>query len=157
MAYKDEYEVARLSIDPEVRRRVEEQFGAGSSFSYRLHPPVLRGLGMKRKISLGSWFRPGFRVLYAGRRLRGSRADVFGYARVRRAERQLILDYRQMIERALDQLAPGTQEIIAELASAPDMIRGYEQVKLDNVERYRQRTGELLDLLTASSAAGVRV
>ena len=44
MAYKDEYEVARLSIDPAVRRRVEEQFGAGSSFSYRLHPPVLRGL-----------------------------------------------------------------------------------------------------------------
>ena len=49
------------------------------------------------------------------------------------------------------------QEIIAELAGAPEMIRGYEQIKLDNVERYRQRTGELLDLLTASSAAGVRV
>jgi indolepyruvate ferredoxin oxidoreductase len=157
MAYKDEYEVARLSIDSAVRRRVEEQFGAGSSFSYRLHPPVLRGLGMKRKISLGAWFRPGFRVLYAGRRLRGSRADLFGYARVRRVERQLIRDYRQMIEQALDRLAPGTQEIIAELAAAPDMIRGYEHIKLDNVERYRQRTGELLDLLAASSAAGVTV
>ena len=58
MAYKDEYEVARLSIDPVARGREEEQFGAGSSFSYLLHPPVLRGLWMKRKISLGRWFRP---------------------------------------------------------------------------------------------------
>jgi indolepyruvate ferredoxin oxidoreductase len=150
--------VARLSIDPAVRGRVEQQFGAGSSFSYRLHPPVLRGLGMKRKISLGPWFRPGFRVLYAGRRLRGTRADLFGYARVRRVERQLIGDYRQAIGQALDRLAPGTQEIIAELAAAPDMIRGYEQIKLDNVERYRQRTEELLALLTAqASAGGVRV
>ena len=156
MAYKDEYEVARLSVDPAVGRRVEEQFGSGSSFSYRLHPPVLRGLGMKRKISLGPWFRPGFRVLYAGRRLRGTRADPFGYARMRRVERQLIRDYRQMIEQALDRLAPGTGEIVAELASAPDMIRGYEQIKLDNVERYRQRTGELLGLLAAQAPAEVR-
>lgn len=113
---------------------------------------------MKRKISLGGWFRPGFRVLYAARRLRGTRADLFGYARVRRVERQLIRDYRQMIEQALDRLDPGTQEIVAELAAAPDMIRGYEQVKLGNIERYRQRTEELLGLLTAQAPAGeVRV
>jgi indolepyruvate ferredoxin oxidoreductase len=158
MAYKDEYEVARLSIDPAVRRRVEEQFGAGSSFSYRLHPPVLRGLGMKRKISLGRWSRPGFRMLYAARRLRGTRADLFGYARVRRVERQLIRDYRQTIEGVLDRLAPASRDVIAELAAAPDMIRGYERIKLDNVERYRQRTEELLRLLTAeASTGGVRV
>ncbi len=157
MAYKDEYEVARLSIDPAVRRQVQEQFGAGSSFSYRLHPPVLRALGMKRKISLGSWFRPGFRMLYAARRVRGTRADLFGYARVRRVERQLIRDYRKAIEQALDRLAPGTQEIIAELAAAPDMIRGYERIKLDNVERYRQRTDELRGLLAAQAPAGVKV
>jgi indolepyruvate ferredoxin oxidoreductase len=135
---------------------VQEQFGAGSSFSYRLHPPVLRALGMKRKISLGGWFRPGFRMLYAARRVRGTRADLFGYARVRRVERQLIRDYRQAIEQALDRLAPATQEIIAELAAAPDMIRGYERIKLDNVERYRQRTEELLDLLAAQAPAGVK-
>jgi indolepyruvate ferredoxin oxidoreductase len=83
---------------------------------------------MKRKISLGSWFRPGFRMLYAARRVRGTRADLFGYARVRRVERQLIRDYRKAIEQALDRLAPGTQEIIAELAAAPDMIRGYQRL-----------------------------
>jgi len=157
MAYKDEYEVARLSIDPAVRRRVQEQFGAGSSFSYRLHPPVLRALGMKPKISLGGWFRPGFRMLYAARRVRGTRADLFGYARVRRVERQLIRDYRQAIEQALDRLAPATQEIIAELAAAPDMIRGYERIKLDNVERYRQRTEELVEFLAAQASTGVRI
>jgi len=76
---------------------------------------------------------------------------------VRRVERQLIRDYRQAIEQALDQLGPATRDIVAELAAAPDIIRGYEQIKLDNVELYRQRTAELLGLLTAQAPAGVTV
>jgi indolepyruvate ferredoxin oxidoreductase len=76
---------------------------------------------------------------------------------VRRVERQLIRDYRQAIEQALDRLAPATQEIIAELAATPDMIRGYERIKLDNVERYRQRTEELVEFLAAQASTGVRI
>ncbi len=89
MAYKDEYEVARLSLDPALDEQVVAQFGEQARYSYRLHPPVLRALGMKKKITLGSWVRPGFGLLYAGRRLRGTGLDVFGRTEVRRTERAL--------------------------------------------------------------------
>ena len=59
MAYKDEYEVARLSLAPEAAAAVAAEFGAGAKVSYMLHPPVLRALGMKRKLRLGPWFDPG--------------------------------------------------------------------------------------------------
>ncbi len=72
MAYKDEYEVARLSLEPSLGAGLEAEFGPGARASWRLHPPVLRALGMKRKIALGPWFVPAFRVLRAMRRLRGT-------------------------------------------------------------------------------------
>ncbi len=84
MAYKDEYEVARLSLDPAVDRDVKARFGAGARYVYKLHPPILRALGMKRKISLGATAKPAFTVLRAMRRLRGTPLDVFGYAHVRK-------------------------------------------------------------------------
>ncbi len=141
MAYKDEYEVARLSLDPAFTDGLEEQFGAGTRYAYRLHPPVLRALGMRRKISLGPWFRPAFRLLHALRRLRGTRFDPFGRAEVRRVERELIEDYRSVLLRAFDTL--DRAEVLA-LAELPDVVRGYEEVKLANVARYRQRQAEVL-------------
>ena len=74
MAYKEEYEVARLSLDPALHDTIAAQFGAQATVSYHLHPPILRAMGMKKKITLGPWFRPAFRILYAGRRVR-QRAD----------------------------------------------------------------------------------
>ncbi|WP_410676386.1 indolepyruvate ferredoxin oxidoreductase family protein [Amycolatopsis sp. cmx-4-68] len=143
MAYKDEYEVARLSLDPEFTAGLEDQFGAGTKYAYRLHPPVLRELGMRRKISLGPWFRPAFRLLHALRRLRGTRFDPFGRAHVRRVERELIDDYRAVVLRAL-----GTDRAQAlALAELPDLVRGYEDVKLANVARYREKQAELLTLV----------
>ena len=65
MAYKDEYEVARLSLDPVLDAEVEQRFGAGARYSYRLHPPVLRAIGLRRKLALGPWFRSAFRVCAA--------------------------------------------------------------------------------------------
>jgi indolepyruvate ferredoxin oxidoreductase len=141
MAYKDEYEVARLSLDPAFTAGLEEQFGAGTRYAYRLHPPVLRALGMKRKISLGPWFRPAFRLLHALRRLRGTRFDPFGRAEVRRVERELIEDYRSVVLRALRAGDVDRARVLAEL---PDLVRGYEDVKLANVARYRQRQAEVL-------------
>ncbi|MGA6160985.1 indolepyruvate ferredoxin oxidoreductase family protein, partial [Stenotrophomonas sp. NPDC087984] len=90
MAYKDEYEVARLSLEQTLTQDIEARFGSGARYSYRLHPPVLRALGMERKISLGPWFRPVFRTLRAMRKVRGTRLDLFGYAHLRRVERALI-------------------------------------------------------------------
>ncbi|MET9992830.1 indolepyruvate ferredoxin oxidoreductase family protein [Streptomyces mutabilis] len=142
MAYKDEYEVARLILDPSVEQEVAERFGDGSRVSYRLHPPVLRALGMREKISLGSWSRPVFRGLYALRGLRGTRWDPFGHAHVRRVERALITEYRETIERLLPELDVTTVEGAVELAALPDLVRGYEDVKLSKVAVYRDRLRE---------------
>jgi hypothetical protein len=80
-------------------RDLKEQFGDEIRYSFALHPPVLRALGMKRKIALGAWFRPGFRLLYAMRHLRGTRLDPFGRATVRVTERALIEEYTAAVTR----------------------------------------------------------
>jgi indolepyruvate ferredoxin oxidoreductase len=143
MAYKDEYEVARLSLDPELTRQLKEQFGEDVTYSYRLHPPVLRMAGMKNKISLGTWFRPGFRTLYAMRGLRGTPLDPFGRGEVRSTERALIDEYVTAVDAALAVLTPSTADRIVALAELPDAVRGYEHVKLANVARFRERLGAL--------------
>ncbi|MGP4015908.1 indolepyruvate ferredoxin oxidoreductase family protein [Saccharopolyspora sp. 5N708] len=144
MAYKDEYEVARLSLDERLLADIEAQFGAGSRYAFRLHPPVLRALGLNRKISLGPWFRPVLRLLRAMRRVRGTRLDPFGYAKVRRIERALIEEYRSTVSQAL---ATPHHPVVLELAELPDLIRGYEEVKLANVAAYRQKLAELRETL----------
>lgn len=137
-AYKDEYEVARLHLSPELSEALEGQFPEGVRISYHLHPPVLRALGMRDKIEFGSWFAVVFRLLYALRFLRGSWLDPFGHTRVRRTERALLEDYRARLERALADLGPDGYEGAVRLASLPEMVRGYEEVKLASVARYRQ-------------------
>jgi indolepyruvate ferredoxin oxidoreductase len=143
MAYKDEYEVARLSLAPEAEAAVAAEFGPGAQVSYLLHPPVLRALGMKRKLRLGPWFRPALRTLRAMRRVRGSRFDPFGQTKVRRIERHLAGEYRAMISGVLTTLDGENHARAVELASLPDMIRGYEDIKLAAVTRYRARAREL--------------
>ncbi|HEY4457715.1 MAG TPA: DUF6537 domain-containing protein, partial [Pseudonocardiaceae bacterium] len=127
-------------------------FGADTRYSYRLHPPVLRALGMKRKISLGAWFRPGFRALYAMRGVRGRWFDPFGHAEVRKIERALIDEYRAGLLRAFAAPAPDTA-LLAELAELPDQVRGYEGVKLGNVATYRSRQAQLLAKLESPAYA----
>ncbi len=144
MAYKDEYEVARLCLDPGLTAGIRARFGDRSRYTYRLHPPVLRALGMKRKIVLGPWFRPVFRALHAMRRVRGTRLDPFGYARIRRIERALPGEYRDAVLRALSAATPADHTLLVELAGTPDMVRGYEDVKLKSVAAYRERQAELL-------------
>ncbi len=146
MAYKDEYEVARLCLDEKLVANIRNAFGSETRYSYRLHPPVLRALGMRRKISLGSWFRPGFRLLYRMRGVRGHWFDPFGHTEVRKVERALVEEYRASILRALR--APHRDPaVLAELAELPDMVRGYEDIKLGNVAGYRARQAELLAAL----------
>jgi indolepyruvate ferredoxin oxidoreductase len=143
-AYKDEYEVARLSLDPVLTSRIEEQFGRGARYAYRLHPPVLRSLGMQRKISLGPWFRPAFATLVAMRRLRGTPFDPFGRTEVRREERALLAEYRDVITRLAEGLTAGNHARAVEIAGLPDLVRGYEDVKIRTVAAYRARMAELL-------------
>ena len=143
MAYKDEYEVARLHIDQRFEQALIDQFPEGGKVSYRLHPPMLRSLGMDQKLELGEWFRPAFQALYAMRRLRGTPLDPFGYAEVRRTERELVTDYATRIRESVEQLRPDTYDRAIALAELPDIIRGYEEIKLANVALYREALAAL--------------
>ncbi|GIF70016.1 indolepyruvate ferredoxin oxidoreductase [Asanoa ishikariensis] len=137
MAYKDEYEVARLSLDPALDEAVAAEFGPGARYAYRLHPPVFRALGLRRKLALGRWFRPAFVALRALRPVRGTPLDLFGYARVRRLERALLAEYEEVVADLVAGLTPGRHALAVEIAELPDQVRGYEDVKLANAERYR--------------------
>ena len=136
MAYKDEYEVARLHLKSDVHTRIQKEFGSSATYQYNLLPPIFRGVGLKRKLKFGTWFNPFFQLLVWSRRLRGTPLDIFGYARVRRVERDLIQQYRNLIEEATESLSPSSYERSVELAKLPDMIRGYEEIKLENVSRF---------------------
>jgi indolepyruvate ferredoxin oxidoreductase len=144
MAYKDEYEVARLCLDPQLDADLAAQFGAGATYRYRLHPPVLRALGMRQKISVGPWFRVVFRVLASLRRLRGTPFDPFGRAQVRRVERALIDEYLETVDQVLAGLTTGNHGLAVEIAELPDLVRGYESVKLASVAVYGERAADLL-------------
>ncbi|HEX2483412.1 MAG TPA: indolepyruvate ferredoxin oxidoreductase family protein [Methylomirabilota bacterium] len=137
MAYKDEYEVARLHLRPEVQASIRAELGE-AKVRYQLHPPILRMLGMKRKLALGPWVDVVFRGLVTLRRLRGTALDPFGYARVRRVERALVGEYRNLVERALPGLTPERHDRAVQIARLPDLVRGYEEVKLRNVRRFRE-------------------
>jgi len=143
MAYKDEYEVARLHLSAALAVELRTRFGPSARYYWHLHPPLLRALGLKKKIRLGSWFTGAFSMLAALKGLRGTALDVFGYAEVRREERALIGEYRALVERALAALSPERHDTAVALAELPDMIRGYESVKLDNVKQFRARAAEL--------------
>jgi len=137
MAYKDEYEVARLHLKQDLALALREAFPGGATIQYNLHPPILRALGWSKKIKLGKWFDGAFRLLVALRRVRGGALDPFRYAEVRRVERALPGDYRALVEKALADLSPETYEKAVKLANLPDVIRGYEAIKLANVEKFR--------------------
>ena len=105
---------------------------------------MLRSLGMNRKLKLGSWFNAGFEALKRAKFLRGTPLDIFGYAHVRRVERALISEYRGIIETALRSLTPNNHADAVKLASLPDIIRGYEDIKLRNVEKFREQVKQLM-------------
>ena len=147
LAYKDEYEVARLHLKPEIRAKVTGLFTEPRRVAYHLHPPLLRALGLERKLELGPWFTPALKLLRGLKRLRGSPLDVFGWARVRCEERRLIVWYEELVSAALARLAPRTQALVVELARLPDGIRGYEDIKLRNAAAARERAARLVERL----------
>ncbi len=136
-AYKDEYEVARLHLEGLA------ELPRGTKVKLHLHPPLLRAMGMDRKLALGRWFVPGLRVLRRARRLRGTPLDVFGYAHLRRVERALPGEYLALVEGALAELSPATLPRALEIAALSDLVRGYEDIKLAGVQRFRDRAAEL--------------
>ena len=143
IAYKDEYEVARLLTDPQFLSFVESEIPAGENLTYRLHPPALRAMGRRKKIGLGPRSHVALRILAKGKRLRGTRFDPFGYAHVRREERRLLAEYIGIVTRLAADLDPATYDRAVEVAGLADMVRGYEDIKLASIEAYRARLSEL--------------
>jgi indolepyruvate ferredoxin oxidoreductase len=142
-AYKDEYEVARLLTDPELERQALEQVPGATRLTYHLHPPALRSAGMGSKLSLGPSFRPVLAGLARARALRGTPLDPFGRTRIRRLERALVADYWWTVEELIAGLdAEGYERAVA-VAESAELVRGYEEVKLAGVERYRTLRAEL--------------
>jgi indolepyruvate ferredoxin oxidoreductase len=142
LTYKDEYEVARLHLAADygaVARdlRIEGPYRV----TYHLHPPVLRRLGMRRKLPLGAPYALAFRGLARMKRLRGTRLDVFGRDRDRRVERALIAEYEQLIG-ALPGEA-GCYETLVRIAESALAIKGYGPVKETAVAAWRTRVAAL--------------
>ena len=148
MAYKDEYEVARLLLLPESREQARAVGGRRTRVTWMLHPPALRSLGWRNKIHFGSWSRPAFWLLRAMRRLRGTPLDVFGWANVRRVERAMVPEYIAAIDAILPMVTDGNLAEAVAIASLPDKVRGYEHLKMERAGAYRAELARRLGAFT---------
>ena len=137
MAYKDEYEVARLALLDESQARYQAVGGADTEVTYHLHPPMLRAMGMQKKLKFTKTGEPSFKVLRAMKRLRGTPLDPFGYAEVRRLERAMIPEFEAALDTIVSKLATDNLDEAVAIASLPDLVRGYEDIKLRRAEAYR--------------------
>jgi len=146
MAYKDEYEVARLLTKPTFENQIRETWTQVESISYNLHPPLLRRF-FKKKLAFGPWFRTPLKMLAAMKGLRGGPLDIFGRSKHRRMERALIGWYRDLISQVLEQNHPRALEI----AALPEQIRGYERIKEASIAQAKQRATEMLTELQPES------
>jgi len=139
MAYKDEYEVARLHADPAFQRKVAEQFEGDYTLRFHLSPPLFARVdpktGRPRKQAFGPWILPVFRVLAHGKHLRGTPFDVFGHTAERKIERRLIRDYLALVDEIVTRLSRDNHALCVSLARLPDGIRGYGPVKAGSIER----------------------
>jgi len=144
LAYKDEYEVARLLTAPDFLASIGEELPGVRRVHYRLHPPLLRSLGMKKKIALDArWATPFLRTLARLRFLRGTPFDPFGHAEVRKVERALAREYAALCASLTASLDADGYDRAVEAARAIELVKGYEGIKLGNLERYRERLAEL--------------
>jgi indolepyruvate ferredoxin oxidoreductase len=143
MAYKDEYEVARMLTDPAFVQSLQAEVPDGAQLTYMLHPPTLKALGRKKKIGFGPRSHGVLRLLARGRILRGTPFDPFGYAHLRKLERRLLTHYEALVADLSATLTVESFDTAVAAASAADVVRGYEEVKLHNVATYIARLNEL--------------
>jgi indolepyruvate ferredoxin oxidoreductase len=147
MAYKDEYEVARLFLKRDFAAQIADTFDQPIRVVHHLSPPLARTLGRTRKLAVGPWFGPGWRLLRMARGLRGTPLDVFRRQSSRAEERELIAWYRQLIDDIHNELRKSNYAIAVMLAGLPDGIRGYEQVKRQSAEAVQAEAGTLREQL----------
>ncbi len=154
LAYKDEYEVARLLLSS--RDKAEGEFDGDLKMTFHLAPPILGGKGpdgRPKKREFGEWMITPLKMLRAMKWMRGTPLDVFGYTDERRMERALIKQYEKDMAHALEQLTPDTKEIVIALAELPLQIRGFGPVKMQNEAKAAKRREELLAALKGNGAS----
>jgi indolepyruvate ferredoxin oxidoreductase len=156
MAYKDEYEVARLYTDGAFLKQVAGTFGGDDlRFEFHLAPPVLarrdKETGLPRKMSFGPWLLPAFRVLAKLKFLRGTTLDPFGRSLERRTERALIGEYESMIDEVLARLTPDNHHLAVGLAAIPEKIRGFGHVKQRHLAAAKADEAALLEQFRAGA------
>ena len=147
MAYKDEYEVARLHADPAFLSRIEGMFEGHYKVRYHLAPPLLASRNDKGELvkrSYGSMMLWGFRVLRHLKFLRGTALDLFGRTEERRTERALIQEYKSAIDTVLAGLKADNHAQALEMARIPEKIKGYGHVKERNLRAVRQQWSDLM-------------
>lgn len=141
MAYKDEYEVARLYTNGDFQRQLREQFEGDYTLQFHMAPPVLARkdpqTGIPRKIALGPVMMPLMGVLARCKRLRGTWLDPFGHNAERRLERALIAQYRETIDSLLAHVSPINLTHAIKIAVLPDVVRGFGHVKMANAEKFQ--------------------
>jgi indolepyruvate ferredoxin oxidoreductase len=157
LAYKDEYEVARLFTDGRFEQQLRDQFEGDYKISFNLAPPLVAkekdALGRPKKRVYGPGMMTGFRWLARMRFLRGTPFDIFGYSADRKLERELIADYEKDVAAVLGQLSSANADIAVELLSLPDRIRGYGPVKEKAASDAEARHAQLVADLAAPPPA----
>jgi indolepyruvate ferredoxin oxidoreductase len=157
MAYKDEYEVARLHMQSGFLDELKREFEDGFSVQYHLAPPFLPSKrdarGRPRKRAFGQWIQMPLAILARLKGLRGTPFDPFGYTRERRSERDLIAWYEALIERMLGELDAARLPDLVAIARAPLEIRGYGPVKETAIASVKAEVDSLLARPTALRAA----
>ena len=155
MAYKYEYEVARLYADPSFERQVRNDIG-GEHLRYQVHlaPPLLarrdKITGVPRKMTFGPWIFPVFRMLAKFKFLRGTVFDPFGHTAERKIERSLVREYEALLEEIFVKLTPENHHLAVGLAAIPDKIRGFGHVKLRHLKTAKADESALLEQFRAS-------
>ncbi len=158
LAYKDEYEVARLYTNGDFIKEVKATFQGDYKLSFHMAPPIMEqedpATGRPKKREFGPWMLSALGLLAQFKFLRGTPLDIFGYHKERKAERQLIAEYERDLDFVLGRLTSGNIETCAELLRLPEDIRGYGPVKEKNIERARVKHAALMQVLTEDTSNG---
>ncbi len=156
MAYKDEYEVARLYSDPEFKKKVADRFENPRKLKVHLAPPLIAHqidarTGRPEKMAFGPWIFSAFKLLASFKGARGKWYDPFGRTAERRAERALVQQYAEDLRNIASKAETASYGLLVELARVPDLVRGFGPVKESNLEKAAEKRGVLLDQLDRNS------
>ena len=158
MAVKDEYEVARLSLKAELNTALNQEFGKSAKIYYMLHPPFLKMFkdipllnkipGVKSKLALPRWFKYGYMVLKRFKFLRGTKFDFMSWfsSDVRKTDKKILHHYKTILNNNINEISNGKYEDLLKFSELPDLVRGYEEVRLATVETYYKEANRLFKI-----------